>query len=645
MPVDSAEARPARPVRSWPHAAVLVLFVVVLGLLPHVRFSLLVSEPTCFFAAYDEDQYSLWALGGGGPLFPHRWLSAAARAPLKALARGSWCGALVLADVVFPAACALLAWSLTGHLTRRRLLRLLLALGLLFAQEFFSLGCWTVWQVGNVLGVTTPDSPVYDLRHLREIGPAWLFSLWPDYATPYLSQFRTPEPQISRIALFAMLGVLFAACRTGRGQRPSRGLVTLGLAINSVLAGTYFSQAAALVVFEGLLCLALLGCRRFDAARVVGIFATVGAASLLAGALAYWSNQNALGLTFASRLPVLTPSVAGAIMGLLLLATVLRGSRNWDLYPLAAASFGTVLVLTNQQLLSGRMVLTSTWERYVNYPLVLLGAAIVAAWLLRSARVALPALYAFSGAALLLVSTVLLKAQDRLFEHEYLVVNLESVAMQRAVETAEARGLHEATWLLADPARAFMLQARLERRIDHLLDITTLFLRPVDSLVKPEGGWGLRSPYKREVFEYLARRPRTPNAVARLLKQESEGGAGDVLRFLFDYRDFWAPMTDGRRTRSADVRAKIPEITDAFARYLATGDPCWSRPIVVLTRQGTADRVSPLWDEVLLVEATVGGERSIMNMNAYLQTPSGGDAAGPAAASGRDCATPSAAAR
>ena len=32
------------------------------------------------------------------------------------------------------------------------------------------------------------------------------------------------------------------------------------------------------------------------------------------------------------------------------------------------------------------MILTSTWERYVDYPLVFLGAAIVAAWLLRGAR-------------------------------------------------------------------------------------------------------------------------------------------------------------------------------------------------------------------------------------------------------------------
>jgi hypothetical protein len=639
-----AEPKAVRPGRSWPHAAALVLFVVALGLLPHVRFSLLVGEPTCFFSAFDEDQYSLWALGGGGPHFPHRWLSSAALGLLKALSGGSWSLALVLADVVFPAACAVLAWTLVGHLTRRRLLRLLLALGLLFAQELFSLGCWTVWQFGDVLGVTTPESRVYDLRFLRETWPGWLLRLWPDYTSPFLAQFRTPEPQLSRIVLFAMLAALLTACRTMSGSQPSRKLVALGLLLNAGLAGTYFSQAAALVVFEGFLGLALLVCGRPKLARLVGVFAAVGAASILVGALSYLGERNALGLSFASRLPVLTPSVIGAIVGLLLLVTVLRRSRSRDLYPVAAACFASVLVLTNQQVLSGKMVLTATWERYVDYPLVFLGAAIVAALLLRGAEVGLPALYAFAGTALFLMSSVLLEAQDRVFQNQYLVANLESVAMRRAVEAVEARGLRDATWLLADPARSLMLQARLERRIDHLLDVTSLFLRPVDPMLKPDGAWGLGSPHRREVFEYLARRPRTPTAVARLLKQESEGGAGDLLRFLFDYRDFWGPMTDGRRTRSADVRATIPEISDAFARYLETGDPCWSRPVVVLTRQAAADRGSERWDESLLVEATVGGDRPLMNMNAYLQTLSARNAAAPGAGTPGDCASQRAAA-
>ena len=195
--------------------------------------------------------------------------------------------------------------------------------------------------------------------------------------------------------------------------------------------------------------------------------------------------------------------------------------------------------------------------------------------------------------------------------------------------------------MLVEPAAALMLQVRLERRIDHLLDVTRLLERPVAPLARSGGAWGLESPYEHEVFEYLARRPRTPPAVARVLKQESEGrlGVGDILRFLFDYRDFWAPMTDGRSTRTDDVRARIPEISEAYARYLEAGDPCWSRPVVVLTRQAAVDRASDRWDETPLVEATVGRDRPIMNMHAYLQTPSARNAAGLRAAAPGECAS------
>ncbi|MFN8093754.1 MAG: hypothetical protein U0599_16345 [Vicinamibacteria bacterium] len=639
-PNDGAKPPDVTTNRPWP-AALLVLFVVLLGLLPHLRFSLLVGEPTYFFSAFDEEQYSFWALGGGGPNFPHRWLSSAGLWLLSKLAGGSWNLTLILADAVFPAGCAVLAWIVVGHLTRRPLLRLVVTLGLLFAQEFFSLGCWTIWQSGDVLGVTSAESRAYDLRHLRELAPGWLTPLWPDYGSPFLTQYRTPEPQISRAALFAILAALLAACRTTPGRPSSRAVLVLGLLLNAGLLGTYLSQAAAIIVLEGLLALALLACRRSDLARIVGGFAAVGTASLLAGTLVYVSDRNALGLSFASRLPVVTPSVVVALAGLAFLGVSWRHSRERALYPVAAACFGTVLALTNQQVITGRMILASTWERYVDYPLVFLGIAIVAGWRLRG-RASLPSAYAVAGAAVVLAGSALVTAQDRVFQQEYLVVNLESVAMRRAVQAVEARGLRDVTWLLTEPSRSLMLEARLERRIDHLLDVSALFRRPVDPLARPEGEWGARSPHARQVFEYLARRPRTPAAVARQLNQESEGGTGDILRFLFDYRDFWAPMTDGRQLRSADVRARIPEVRDGFARYLEAGDPCWSRPVVVLTRQAAGERVSERWNETFLLEATVGRDHPLMNMNAFLQTPSSRLASGAAQGTAGTCASVSA---
>lgn len=78
--------------------------MAVLGALPHARFSLLLGQPTFFLSAYDEALFAEWALVGGGPPLPHRFLSDAALGLLVKLCGGSWNLALIAADVVFPAA-------------------------------------------------------------------------------------------------------------------------------------------------------------------------------------------------------------------------------------------------------------------------------------------------------------------------------------------------------------------------------------------------------------------------------------------------------------------------------------------------------------------------------------------------------------
>jgi hypothetical protein len=96
--------RPSRP--SWPFLRPLVLFVLLLGALPHSRFSLLLGQPSHFRSAYDEHTYAFWALTGGGPLLPQRALSEAALVGLTRICGGSWNPALVAADLLFPVACA-----------------------------------------------------------------------------------------------------------------------------------------------------------------------------------------------------------------------------------------------------------------------------------------------------------------------------------------------------------------------------------------------------------------------------------------------------------------------------------------------------------------------------------------------------------
>ncbi len=608
--------------RSWPFVAALVAFVAGLGLLPHLRFSLAIGEVAAFFSAYDEPAYALWAFEGGGPLLPHRWLSSAALRALATAGDGSWRAALILADALLPALCAWLAWRLSGHVTRRRTLRLAAALSLLFAQELFSLGCWTIWQLGEPLGVPGLETAVHDLRDLRERVPAWVAVLWPDYTSPFLTIFRTPEPQLSLVLLYGALVVLAELGREPRSPRRLRTLLAIGAAVNLVLVASYFFVAAAIVVLQAALSASLLAWGRRRAAARVGLLTLVGAAAVLIGVLAFHSSTTAQGYSFSSRLPVITPASALSALGVLLLVVLRRSARaHSELLPLAAACFASVLFLTNQQLVSGRMITTQYFERFVDYPLLGLGVALTAAWILRGSGVRVEALYAAAGAWLVTAALLLVQAQDRVFEEEFLVANLKSVAAKRAVELVEAQGVRDPLLVLEDPELDLIVQARLERRLNHLLDVTRVFERPIEPLQTPQGRWGARSPSKREAYEYFARRPRTPAGVERILAAEADAGAGTFLRFFFDPRDFWTTLTDGRGARLADVSAQVSSIREDYEAYLKAGDPCWARPVVVLTRQNVEERANPRWRERLLAEVTVGRQRPLMNMHAYLQQP------------------------
>lgn len=614
--------------RSWPVAVGLVLFVVVLGALPHARFSLLLGQPTFFLSAYDEDLYAVWALVGGGPLLPHRFLSDAALMTLVRLCGGSWNLALIAADAVFPAVGAVLAWALVGRVTRRRLPRLAIALGLLFAQELFSFGCWTIWRLRDPIGLTAPDAAPWDLRAVRAALPEALTRLWPDYAGPFLTIFRTPEPQLSRILLFATLLLVLRLAAAEEERRTPVAALTPALALNAILAFTYFFQAAAIAGLEASFALALAVLGRRRGARRVGVLAAAGIVSVALGILAYHSGAESQTRAFASRLPVVTPATAGALAGLgVVVAEWRRGRRDPGL-ALASACFLTVLAVTNQQLVTGRMVSSRDWERSLDYPLVFVGAAIVGASLVRRWRVSERILYAMLGAGVLATVQSLVGAQQALFEEEYLARNLESVALQRAVEAVEARGVRPAVWILQKPELSLLLEVRLQRPFPHLLEAGEVFTHPVPSMSRPGGAWGARSRFARPLFEYFARESRTPAAVERLLAREADAGGGTFLTFLFALDEWWASMTDGRATQGRAVRTHLPDVREAYARYLQDEDACWARSAVVLTREGAADRARGRWTEAFLLEATVGPREAppLMNMNAYLQAPPPGSA-------------------
>jgi hypothetical protein len=587
--------------------------VGALGLLPHAVFSAEAGRLTYFKSAYDEDTYTLWALLGGGPAVPGRWLSTAALRLLFEITGRSWDATLVAADVVFPVCAALCCWLLAGLVTRQPLFRSLAVLSVLFSQEFLSLGCSAVWDF---------QSSRWNLAHLRAAVDAWKRGLVPDYYTSFFSLYRTPEPQVSLSLFFLLLWLLAASVVPAReGPRPRRFVLLLGLNLSLGLGSVFV--AAAVVAMELLLSavLALRG-RLAEAARTAALGAA-GALSVFFGVVSAAAKGPVPGaLMFRSRLPVITPSTLTAAACLIVVAFSLKRTEGAGApLEMAVACFGAVLVLTNQQIVTGWMVSTKEWERYVDYSLVVLGLILCASvW--KEAVFRTPSVRVRSAAGLLfaVVVYVLVRGQLRVLRN-FVVLNRASLAMESAVEQARRAIAGGARLLLDEPALAPLLQVRANRRLPCQLDYTEVFVRPIPVMSDPNGAWGARSPFKERLFEYFARTGRSPADVARLLDQEAEQRSGFFLGFLFSLKDSWYPLTDDRDVRQKEIRVALPDIVRDYARYLGSSPEAWKESVIRLTSAPKAGSGTNRWDERELAHATFGTGADAVRVYALLQTP------------------------
>ena len=537
----------------------LVVFVAALGLLPHLLFSHQLGELRFFKSAYDEDTYGLWLLEGGGPWVPSRLLSRVAMRGLFEVSGHSWDVAYVAADVVFPVVVALTAWVLAGLLARPPVVRLLLTIGVLFAQELFSLGCSAIWR--------------YGISHIRSLVAALApgaRGLVPDSTTSYLSIFRTPEPQVSLIVFLGILAILVRLA-TPEGRR-NRHLLAVLLLGNALLGLTYLFLAVSLVVLEIVYSAVLSLIGKGPKALRIGAAGLVGLASVAFSSLASHAGpglRESVSFLFRSRLPIVSPaSVLAVVFLTAVVSRLLREGGGTERRALAAACFGTVLLLTNQQILTGWMISARSWEQYVNYPLLLLGGAL---WISDGNARALQApdrrARVLAASLLALTVSVLVAAQLRVFSL-FRDVNLKTFAMQQALEGIRGVDPRRMKLVLEEPELAPLLEFRMKGRLRCLIDYTDI-TRRIAPLAESEGNWGLRSPFKERLFEYFARVGRSPADVRSILSEEADRRSGFFSAFLFSLMDQWYPLTDDRKVREREIRAILPEIVQGYAVYLA----------------------------------------------------------------------------
>lgn len=536
-------------------AAVLALAVGLLGLWPHVRFSLEIGQVAWFKGAFDEDTYALFPFGVGQTRLD-RVGSGLVMWVLSRLCGGSIDAPLMLADLILPALATMSAYALSSVLVTSRPSRVLVALLLVFGADLLSLGNAAVFM----------GRPVSLDAFRALVGPA-AEALVPAYETSYLTIFRTSEPQTTYITAFAALAGLVQVLRR-RVDVSHLGMWSALLAVHLVLVSTYVFLAMLVVGIELLVGMLLLVERRSREGRVLWILGGAALVVMAIGTVVKTGDNS--GLLFASRLPSLTPSVVASLLATGLAAWQLcraRG-RNPALW-LGAALVAAPVVLLNQQVLTGVMVSARNWERYACYPLLICGCALLASETLSARRDQMPWWLHLSfdtgtAAAVIVVGWTLIAAQGRAYDM-WLRTNQKSVAIVNALRNVEVEPGRPFLLVLDEPGLAPLVAVRRGGQRESLLDHTDTFLTRVPRLER--SAFALTA-LSEPLFEYWRRGHVSPARATEILGAEIAARNGTALAFLFHQCDYWYPCSDSRDLQLEAASSHVPAIVQAYAESL-----------------------------------------------------------------------------
>jgi len=583
-------------------------FVAAAGVAPHLWFSESSGAISYFKSAYDEEFYGQGAVDATlAGEFRSRVVSGVMMRALHALTGANLELTLIASDFVWPFLCALAAGFLASALTRRTSTRILLTLLFLFGQEALSLGCTVVWSSGY-------------LASLRGLFPPWGPTMIPDYTTSYLSLYRGPEPQISWTIEFACLGLLVRRFSFDRND-PGLSHWAALLALDLCLGFSYVFCAVPVILLQWLLAGGALV--RGQARRCAGLAGSALLASLVLvaqGMPAQGAANAGVSVVFHSRLPVLTPSVvASAAFVVLLVLQYRRKILRSDQVFLSLAAGSIPMLLMNQQLLTGLMISTRDWERYSNYPLLILGFA--GGVLLRPSNTKMiphvvrtwaPALFA------LILAVGVGRAQKSAVD-QWRPLNELVMAQQDALRNA-TRLSESSSLVLEDPGSAPLLQVKAGRPLRFVLFYNDLFRSPIANMPEYGGPPSGRQAHQKRLFEYFSRNGKSWEEVDQILRAEAQGRGGFYLAFLFSIMDHWYPASENRLVRQEEILRQIAPIVGAYKEYLET-DEDGLKEVTVLLTTTPPERLgeNPRWANEYLASGRAR-TNSLVRVYAYRQT-------------------------
>jgi len=543
------------------------------GVLPHLFFAFDTGEHTFFQAASDESFYALVLDGriANWNDYPIRVLD---KLLISATGGANFYSAL-LSDVIWPALAALAAGYLALKLVRGWALIVPLTLALLFGSDILGINSSLIYPATATISSYLRTMPL-DYR-----------KLFSDPVTSFLYIYRTPEPQLSLAFFFCYFAIVIRTLAKVDLQKYD-WLVLGGAGLICTLIYPFF--AAATLMVGGVAGLSLILAHRwFDALTCFGI---VAVCALGFGILMVLSHAGEADATrFASSLPIFAPSI---VYGLALLggAFLFRRKLRGDA-PLwfALGCCLIPLVTLDQQLITGTMVQTINWERNVNYPTLVVAAAILFAcvdWIelaperIQAALIRYGRLFdsnaSLAGAtsAVMLGIALLFLFRCQLGNYrQWAFYNLMTAAYAEAVDRFYAENPGAPRRVTLDRSD-YDAPIRVRLKTDEIwfgayADLVTSLktsepggrsAETADARTRLHRDWG---------FEHAARLGLSKSQLAAMLNDEIDKQAcWPNMMFYFPFLECAPYVSDFRMFQPARLKMAVPAIADAYQESLTT---------------------------------------------------------------------------
>lgn len=592
---------------------VFIPFIAFLGLLPHGLFSLDLGEWHYMANAWDEDSYTLLTLEKSLPVY--RQLSGA----VLSLLQQAWDldTALILIDAIPPMLAATFAALISYYVGFRSITGLFLASCLLL----FALALMTLSSAALVGVPVTQLLPFSSLLY-----PDWMRMFVPNLFENFLNLYKSPEPQISLVVQFATLLLLLRHAQTHQ----CRYIVALAL-ISLVFPFIYITTGIALIV-----CIACYGALAWWASRERCYLWIVAIAAAATAFAAFWylrqpPTQASSVFLFHSRLPVISASIMWATI----LAWPLL--RDWGRAFVSASARGTIpatalfafacclvpFITLNQQIITGTMVQSRSWDYYTNMPFVALALLLLWPPLSRHIAARIPARLVSYGPQFAAIGLAAWLCWAQMYVYRYYSPsNLDNLAAARTLQLMHSR-YPEAKLMLETMGDDSQVALRMGKTA---LDSIAGFRQIMKNFAAPlsAGAQAHEESIRRikeQAFTYFDRKGLTPEALEKLMLEEAViANAGPHIIYFFSMLDSWRAASDHRLHNVEGMTKKIPQLIEDYRAFLSNDERRFQYDqVLYVTRTKRPARSDAPWQESLSAMMTLGS-RNPITIYVYLQT-------------------------